>query len=239
MYRCVRICLVRSSPGRWVQNPCPKHIPLKPALSVFIWRTRRDSNSRPLPSEGSALCLHLPCLAQLCAADLDSCNARLTPKQEAFALAYCRLMNASDAYREAYHAGNMNPKTINEAASRLLKNSKVSARIAELKAPAIAAAGLSVERTLREIARVAYADPRRLFRADGTLVPIVELDEDAAGMIAAIEVDEEGRHDSGCACGIKIKRSRRRSKPRPLQARGHTAVGKLEFPGGAGGGADE
>jgi hypothetical protein len=52
---------------------------------------------------------------------------------------------------------------------------------------------LSVERTLREVARVAYADPRRLFRADGTLVPIVELDEDAAGMIAAIEVDEEGR----------------------------------------------
>jgi phage terminase small subunit len=40
---------------------------------------------------------------------------------------------------------------------------------------------------------VAYADPRRLFRADGTLVPIVELDEDAAGMIAAIEVDEDGR----------------------------------------------
>jgi hypothetical protein len=56
MYRCVRICLVRSSPGwwvgRWVQNPCPKYAPLKPALSVFIWRTRRDSNSRPLPSEG-------------------------------------------------------------------------------------------------------------------------------------------------------------------------------------------
>src|SRR5580693_2459622 len=90
-----------------------------------------------------------------------SARMRLTPKQEAFALAYCRLMNASDAYREAYHAGNMNPKTINEAASRLLKNSKVSARIAELKVPAIAAAGLSVERTLREIARVAYADPRR------------------------------------------------------------------------------
>jgi phage terminase small subunit len=118
---------------------------------------------------------------------------RITSKQEAFALAYCRLINASDAYREAYHAGNMNAKTINEAASRLLKNSKVAARIAELKAPAIAAAGLSVERTLREIARVAYADPRRLFRADGSFIPIVELDEDAAGMIAAIEVDEEGR----------------------------------------------
>jgi phage terminase small subunit len=117
----------------------------------------------------------------------------LTPKQEAFALAYIKLQNSSAAYRAAYDTAKMKPKTVNEAASRLLMNSKVAARIAELTAPAILAAGLSVERTLREIARVAYADPRRLFRADGSFIPIVELDEDAAGMIAAIEVDEEGR----------------------------------------------
>jgi phage terminase small subunit len=118
---------------------------------------------------------------------------RLTPKQEGFALAYIELQNCSAAYRAAYNTANMKRKTVHEAASRLLKNSKVAARIAELKAPAIIAAGLSVERTLQEIARVAYADPRRLYRADGTLVPIVELDEDAAGMIAAIEVDEARR----------------------------------------------
>jgi phage terminase small subunit len=53
--------------------------------------------------------------------------------------------------------------------------------------------GLTAECTLREAARISYFDPRRLFRADGTLVPIVELGEDAAGMIAAIEVDEDGR----------------------------------------------
>jgi phage terminase small subunit len=114
---------------------------------------------------------------------------RITSKQEAFALAYCRLMNASDAYREAYHAGNMNPKTINEAASRLLKNSKVSARIAELKVPAIAAAGLSVERTLREIARVAYSDPGRYYRADGTMKPIVEWDDDMRAAVAQFETE--------------------------------------------------
>jgi phage terminase small subunit len=123
----------------------------------------------------------------------DPRRLSITPKQEAFALAYIKLQNGSAAYRAAYNTTNMNPKTVNEATSRLLKNSKVAARIVELKAPAIAAAGLSVERTLREIARIAYADPRRLFRADGTLVPIVKLDEDAAGMIAAIEVDEDGR----------------------------------------------
>jgi phage terminase small subunit len=118
---------------------------------------------------------------------------RITPKQQAFVVAYIELQNCSAAYRTAYNTANMKPKTVHEAASRLLKNSKVAARIAELTAPAILAAGLSVERTLREIARVAYADPRKLYRADGTLLPIVELDEDAAGMIAAIEVDEVRR----------------------------------------------
>jgi len=47
-------------------------------------------------------------------------------------------------------------------------------------------------------ARRPYSYPRRLFRADGTLVPIVELDENAAGMIAAIEVDEDCRTTRVC-----------------------------------------
>jgi hypothetical protein len=37
------------------------------------------------------------------------------------------------------------------------------------------------------------ANSARTEEIDGSLIPIVELDEDAAGMIAAIEVDEDGR----------------------------------------------
>jgi phage terminase small subunit len=114
---------------------------------------------------------------------------RITPKQQAFALAYIELQNCSAAYRTAYNTANMKPKTVHEAASRLLKNSKVAARIAELKAPAIVAAGLSVERTLLEIARVAYADPRRFYRADGTLKDPVEWDDDMAAAVAQVEID--------------------------------------------------
>ena len=86
---------------------------------------------------------------------------RITPKQQAFALAYIELQNCSAAYRAAYNTANMKPKTVHEAASRLLKNSKVAARIAELTAPAVSAAGLSIERTLLETARMAYSDPGR------------------------------------------------------------------------------
>jgi phage terminase small subunit len=100
------------------------------------------------------------------------------------------LQNCSAAYRAAYNTANMKPKTVHEAASRLLKNSKVAARIAKLTAPAILAAGLSVERTLREIARVAYCDPGRYYRADGTMKPIIEWDDDMRAAVAQVEIDE-------------------------------------------------
>ena len=66
----------------------------------------------------------------------------LTRRQEAFAVAYCRRMNASAAYREAYAPRRMSAKTINEAACRLKKNSKVAARIEEITGPAAEAASL-------------------------------------------------------------------------------------------------
>ena len=49
---------------------------------------------------------------------------------------------------------------------------------------------LTVERTLQEIARLAYSDPRQLFKADGSMVPIHELPPDVAATIASLEVDE-------------------------------------------------
>jgi len=62
---------------------------------------------------------------------------KLTAKQEAFAVAYCTNGgNASEAYRSAYDAKKMKPETVFSNASRLLKNSKVIARVEELQAKA-------------------------------------------------------------------------------------------------------
>ncbi len=58
----------------------------------------------------------------------------LTPKQEAFACAYVETGNASEAYRRAGHSLNAAPKTQTEAASRLLADSKVLARVEALQA---------------------------------------------------------------------------------------------------------
>lgn len=51
-------------------------------------------------------------------------------------------------------------------------------------------AGLSLERTLKEISRIAYSDPRKLFDEAGNIKPITELDDDTAAALASFEVEE-------------------------------------------------
>jgi phage terminase small subunit len=124
------------------------------------------------------------------AAQLDRRAMRITPKQEAFALAYCRLMNASDAYREVYNIEKSTSKSIAEMASRLLKDVKVASRISEIRATAEKATILDMERTRTELARVCFSDIRRLCNADGSFKEIRELDDNTAAAIASIEIKE-------------------------------------------------
>lgn len=57
----------------------------------------------------------------------------LTPKQEQFVQNMVKGMSQADAYRAAYSAKKMSDKTIHEAASRLVADSKISARLSELR----------------------------------------------------------------------------------------------------------
>lgn len=83
----------------------------------------------------------------------------LTKKQEAFALAFVKLGNASDAYRATYTTSKSTAKTVHESASRLAADPKVAARIAQLRGRALEKAGMDAERTLQEIASVASQTP--------------------------------------------------------------------------------
>lgn len=58
---------------------------------------------------------------------------KLTAKQEAFCNGIADGLNQADAYRSAYQGISMTDKTIQEAACRLMANSKVQARVTELK----------------------------------------------------------------------------------------------------------
>lgn len=77
---------------------------------------------------------------------------KLTPKQENFAQSVASGMNQSEAYREVYQVGpKTKPETVNQAASRIMANSKVAARVAELRKPIVEKAQMTLEGHLRDL----------------------------------------------------------------------------------------
>ena len=74
----------------------------------------------------------------------------LTPKQEKFCLEYLETGNASEAYRRAYDAENMNSASINRQAFDCLENPKIAARLSELRAPIVEAYQMTVMDLVKE-----------------------------------------------------------------------------------------
>lgn len=82
----------------------------------------------------------------------------LTPKQEAFCLAYLETGNASEAYRRAYSAGKMKPETVNKRASELLSNGEIAGRLQELNQAAVSAAVMTRQEALERLSGFARTD---------------------------------------------------------------------------------
>ena len=76
---------------------------------------------------------------------------KLTIKQEAFARAYVETGNASEAYRRAYDSSKMKPESVNESASRLLADVKITARLAELREPIMQRHNVTVDSLVFEL----------------------------------------------------------------------------------------
>lgn len=75
----------------------------------------------------------------------------LTPKQEAFALAYVETGNASEAYRRAYSAEKMKPASVAVNASKLLADAKVALRVQGLQEKAVERHEITVDDLIREL----------------------------------------------------------------------------------------
>lgn len=75
----------------------------------------------------------------------------LTQKQEAFCVAYVETGNASEAYRRSYDAGGMSEASINRKAKEVLDNGKITARITEIRAPALEKAQITLECHLNDL----------------------------------------------------------------------------------------
>lgn len=107
----------------------------------------------------------------------------LTLKQEKFCHVYIETGNATEAYRQAYSTSNMKPETVNRNAKTLIDNSKISARIAELKAPAIEKAKLTAEYVLNNIIEIGERCMQK--------VPVMVYDRFKRRYVQAVEVVEK------------------------------------------------
>lgn len=110
----------------------------------------------------------------------------MTPKQATFVREYLIDKNATQAaIRAGYSA-----RTAEQAGYQLLQKTSVRQAIDEALADVAQRVGITVDMVLRERRRLAFFDPRRLYREDGSPIPIHELDADTAAAIAGLEVLE-------------------------------------------------
>lgn len=81
----------------------------------------------------------------------EEIKIKLTPKQEKFCQGIVLGQSHSEAYRNAYNSVNMKSETINRKAADVIKNGKVSARIAQLQQPVIKNIQITLEDHLKKL----------------------------------------------------------------------------------------
>jgi phage terminase small subunit len=110
----------------------------------------------------------------------------LTPKQQRFVEEYLVDLNALQAAIRAGYSPTSAPAT----SSRLLDNRNVAEAIAAGQAERSKATGITVERILLEMGRLAFSDHRQGFNPDGSIKPPSEWSDDFAATVAAIEFEK-------------------------------------------------
>ena len=111
----------------------------------------------------------------------------MNAKQQRFVDEYLVDLNATQA---AIRAG-YSERTAQEQGSRLLSNAMVAAAVVKAMEAREQRSHITQDRVLRELARIAFFDIRRLYREDGSLKAPHELDDDCAAVLSSVEVVEE------------------------------------------------
>lgn len=128
---------------------------------------------------------------------------KLNIRQQKFVLEYVKDQNATQAaIRAGYSA-----KTAQAIGSENLTKPMIAAEIQARIGKVLDKLEVSVERVLKERARLAFFDPRKFFDADGNLIPIHQLDDDSAAVVAGMEIDTVGPKDKPIVRTAKIKLS--------------------------------
>lgn len=119
-----------------------------------------------------------------------------TEKREAFARNYLIVKDADRAATRVGYASGVG--------QQLMLVPEVRERIAELSETQLQASDITAQRVMLELGRIAFSDVRKVFREDGQLIPVHELDDDAAAAIQGIEHETHvlvGRKELNLATG--------------------------------------
>jgi phage terminase small subunit len=112
---------------------------------------------------------------------------KLTEKQRKFVAEYQVDLNGTAA---AIRAG-YSPKTAEVIANHLVKKSWVSEAIKKQTEERLHRVGVRADEVLTRMARLGFADIRKLYRDDGTLLPPHEWPEEIVPCVAGVETFEE------------------------------------------------
>jgi phage terminase small subunit len=94
-----------------------------------------------------------------------------------------------NAYQAAMRAG-YSQKTAKSKSDKILKHPEVQKLLAEKAKKLASKFEITQERTMLEIARIAFQDSRDFFGEDGKLIPIKNLNDDAAAVLAGFDIEE-------------------------------------------------
>jgi phage terminase small subunit len=108
-------------------------------------------------------------------------------RRQQFVEAY--LSNGGNALQAAISAG-FSAKTAGQQGHRLLKHVEVAAQIEQRRAALAAKYQLTTEALTKSLSQAIHFDPRKLYRPDGSLKAVTELDDDTAMALAGMEVTE-------------------------------------------------
>ncbi len=121
----------------------------------------------------------------------------MTEAQKRFCDEYLIDLNATRAYKVAY-PNCKKDETACVNGSRLLRNAKVQEYIEIHQKQREERTQVTQDKVIKELAKIAFADIRKLYTENGQLRNVADLDDDIAGAISSLETLEEyeGRGDN-------------------------------------------
>lgn len=124
---------------------------------------------------------------------------KLTVKQTNFCNYYLETGNASEAYRRAFSCDRMKSETINEKASLLLKEGKITARVRALQAELQQRSDITKDEAVRELSNIVRNRITNVLTAKGHSVTVKNIENLPDSVVSCIQSIKETKN------GIEIK----------------------------------